>query len=751
MSLVGRTQQSVVGFDPGSIGGLAVWLDAADSNTFALSGSNVTTWRDKSGRNNHATGVGTPTATYNGSTSVVFGGSQYFTLPDGAFPYGNSSYAYFLIFTTTTIAPDNTMFWGGSNTTNQSFGLRAGNGSSGGIRTYWYNNDLESTNTITINTRQQTSTFYTAGGQRTVWVNFALGATDSPGARSQPATSNRIGNLWASNMFYGQMHEIVIYEASLSTTQRLAVEGYLARKWGLTASLPATHPYKPAPPFLRPFSPVDVDGLALWLDGADLATVTLSGSNVTGWSDKSGAGKTITVGGSGGLTYSSNSVCTSSAATSYFTVPVDIRKTVMSNMTLVMVYTWLGKALSQDNGTLWGNDNPNGGNRVQFVSFSAYSPNSYVYYLNGPSLTITELNTTSRLVYSAVDQVGVTGGSAVWVNGTQSAAGTGTSVVNTPASGNEILYFGGGETSSIYPCYAAFSEILLYSNALPVSQRQQVETYLATKWGLGGNLPSTHLGKLYKPLTVPFVPTQIASCALWLDATDLTTITFTGSNVTAWSDKSGNAVAITVGGTGGLTYSSNSVCTSSAQTSYFSVPVNITKPTMPNISLFLVYTWLGQPTSQINSVLWGDENPISGGRCQYFSFPQYSPNSYGAYMSGGVYIYTTELNTPSRLIYSYVEQYTVTNGTAIYINGALGTGGQKTSVSNAVAAGNATLYFGGGVGSSLQPSYVALSEILIYSNALPATQRQQVEGYLAWKWGTLSSLTSSNPYKTVKP
>ena len=37
-----------------------------------------------------------------------------------------------------------------------------------------------------------------------------------------------------------------------------------------------------------------------------------------------------------------------------------------------------------------------------------------------------------------------------------------------------------------------------------------------------------------------FKPTEISDCELWLDANDTNTITFNGSNVAGWADKSGN-------------------------------------------------------------------------------------------------------------------------------------------------------------------------------------------------------------------
>ena len=45
------------------------------------------------------------------------------------------------------------------------------------------------------------------------------------------------------NWFNGTISEIMIFNTRLSITDRQAVEGYLAWKWGLNGSLPTTHPY----------------------------------------------------------------------------------------------------------------------------------------------------------------------------------------------------------------------------------------------------------------------------------------------------------------------------------------------------------------------------------------------------------------------------------------------------------------------------------------------------------------------------
>src|ERR1700748_1258223 len=53
---------------------------------------------------------------------------------------------------------------------------------------------------------------------------------------------------------------------------------------------PSTTPVPPVPPF----NPSDIAGLTLWLDASDSSTLTLNGTNVSQWNDKSGNGNNAT-------------------------------------------------------------------------------------------------------------------------------------------------------------------------------------------------------------------------------------------------------------------------------------------------------------------------------------------------------------------------------------------------------------------------------------------------------------------------
>lgn len=91
MGMNGRLlRPRVSGFDPRSISGLAMWLDASKSANVLLNGSTVSTWYDRSGNGRDATqqtAGSQPTFTSNarnGLSALTFGGSQFMSV--AAFP-----------------------------------------------------------------------------------------------------------------------------------------------------------------------------------------------------------------------------------------------------------------------------------------------------------------------------------------------------------------------------------------------------------------------------------------------------------------------------------------------------------------------------------------------------------------------------------------------------------------------------------------------------------------------------------------
>ena len=306
-------------------------------------------------------------------------------------------------------------------------------------------------------------------------------------------------------------------------------------------NLAPTHSYTKTLPFLRDFLPTDISGCALWMDAGDRSTLALSASNtVTGWTDKSGNRRPLTVNSAG--TYSATGfnglpttqfvngqyMTTSTAAVtsnscSMFIVQQTGASTYLMPLSVggttnPYVFWWRGDfnsyTFNQDAVGGMGN-NYYTTTGVPMIMTGIVTPNAgnyWAFYMNGNYLYNPNLAGFNTAPLSN------TGGSNVYIPG---------NLVQFGGPG------GGGFTGNI-------SEVLIFSNALTNSQRQLVENYLATKWGLRGYMqgPEAHPFRYGPSVGITPRSTPIG-CSLWLDAADTTTLTLSGSNVTAWRDKSG--------------------------------------------------------------------------------------------------------------------------------------------------------------------------------------------------------------------
>jgi len=228
-----------------------------------------------------------------------------------------------------------------------------------------------------------------------------------------------------------------------------------------------------------------------------------------------------------------------------------------------------------------------------------------------------------------------------------------------------------------------------------------------------------------------FSPSSITGLAVWLDASDVNTITQdSASNITQWSDKSGNAknaVSNSVSGWARPTY------VSTGATKYVSMQPNqaLHIPSFPYTTAWSVFScmcnvtlgarWYISPYSDASIVLMG----MNEGASKIFSglLPSAPADITGSHIE-----YTSAQNT---------------NGTGNYV--WYRDGVQKTinSAGNSIPA--ATVHMGiganGSSGFDIDGTYYPF-EILIFNSYLGTTDRQNVEGYLAQKWGLTSSLST---------
>ena len=78
------------------------------------------------------------------------------------------------------------------------------------------------------------------GGNNSFYINAASGGTSTG---NQALANNFFIGSWNGNDFNGDIAEVIMYNSPVSESDRQLIEGSLAWKYGLEASLPVSHPF----------------------------------------------------------------------------------------------------------------------------------------------------------------------------------------------------------------------------------------------------------------------------------------------------------------------------------------------------------------------------------------------------------------------------------------------------------------------------------------------------------------------------
>ena len=250
---------------------LSLWLDAEDTSTITLNGSNVSQWSDKSGNNNHAVqaiAVSQPaylSTGFNGKPAVSMDGSDdFFIVPHADslnMQVGQSIQA--VLFQQDESGTGFRLWQKGEGVgvfgNNYFASPAAGISIAGAFSTSYTIPYTPGTPRIMLGTWDETIIFSFVDGALNTPLNVNNGTISNEGIIPSPTPSSSTDALnigrrdnpsGSLGSFQGLFCEIVFCSGTASTADRQKLEGYLAWKWGLEANLPADHPYKSTPPLV---------------------------------------------------------------------------------------------------------------------------------------------------------------------------------------------------------------------------------------------------------------------------------------------------------------------------------------------------------------------------------------------------------------------------------------------------------------------------------------------------------------------
>jgi hypothetical protein len=501
-----------------------LWLDASSSNNFTLSNSsNVVQWNDKSGNGTHFTTIAGSPRYSSLSNSVFFNGTNV----DCMQSISNISYTAGItsLFVVTRVTGVNS---------GSAYVIVFGNGTDLSLRYtaggFGNNNDIFFTRPMFYNgVTLPTFSIPVAAFNNTSLINGVFNITNSTVIQLSLGPAS-IGQAWAGRYLTGFINEVLMYSNALTENQRIQIEAYLAWKWGLNGNLPVSHYQQnsnttgivaPIPTVASrfvtsSFLPTAYSGLTLWLDANDSTTVLNPGTSNMVWVDKSGTGRNAIVSPSN-ASLNFNGTFPTYCNAGNIPTSIQFNCNIMYNRSNIgvaqstffivlqnilpftgarVVFSIAGSVQQPYNsvdafevgmnlfagspvtpnvayGLTQGTYTP-----ISFATQTVPSPSTNQYPFSMLSFTETNTATINTFTNGAAAQSATNSGS-------RSNTGTGYAICGEWTAGNAAVASTNMGTFNI-------SEIILYSNVLTSEQRQNVEGYLAWKWGLTPSLPRTH-------------------------------------------------------------------------------------------------------------------------------------------------------------------------------------------------------------------------------------------------------------------
>jgi hypothetical protein len=256
-----------VDFDPRSVGGCAVWFDAADAGAIRFaSGSNIARWLDKSGFQNHLATNSSNQGFWPTYTSNTLNGRPVVTFSNAAMiggyasPTSTTPHTIFVVARPSAISAFHDLFQVSSFPDGATTGVGV-NLSASYSSNKWFAGSLYGGNDGDVTSNTVASTSRTDIVVATVWpgsnINTTVNGTTGLDSTQVTSSLNTKANGARTNMgahwyppenyyrefYFGYIAEVLAFSKALTVADRQRIEGYLAWKWGLQSQLPALHPF----------------------------------------------------------------------------------------------------------------------------------------------------------------------------------------------------------------------------------------------------------------------------------------------------------------------------------------------------------------------------------------------------------------------------------------------------------------------------------------------------------------------------
>lgn len=548
--------------------------------------------------------------------------------------------------------------------------------------------------------------------------------------------------------------------------------------------------------------PSKVPGLVLWLDGADESnifsdatcstTITNSGS-VGCWRDKSTNVFKATSSGTARPIYQTTVLNGKSSivfdgSNDSLVIPHNSNLSIIGDMSIFAAISVTDFAISRTIIAKTGSTNP-----------SRAAPFKFEILNSGGNVTLTRGNDAAQNTFQSTLPVpnipviisATMAGTSVkhFLNGKDNGVGT---LTGTIADSNNPVYVG-YRSDAASKMLGSISEIIMYNSSLSPDKRSRIEYYLADKWGIVLDNPATVkcseglvfikdkqnpfgtckcpfgtalaqeidktsgcalriAQKVFSgcaPIDVPPTYTKtpnLRGLGLWMDAADCSTITLVNNTnkISEWRDKSNSAAVATQSVTANQpTYKLNNPYLNTLSTISFDGNTNYLEtnavdlgPT-PARTLFFIFK-PNAASNPANKFLYREIGTNSLGKL-FMAHKITGELSAQAYNGTNLGVIATNYSTIANNKYMLTYTYKNNEKADLYVNGALYESSWDTGFS---FASQGAMKRGIGNYNALTQGFNGdIGEVLLYSYALPSSERDEIEQYLTDKWDIFTQPT----------